>query len=71
MSDASLEYIRNYYRRPANKGQRITYTGAGKRESGVIVGARNAYLLVEMDGERGSVLFHPTWELEYEEQTHE
>lgn len=64
----ALEYIADTYRVPAKKGQRVTYTGAKEPRSGVIVGARGAYLTVRFDGDAKahSAPFHPTWEIEYQ-----
>jgi hypothetical protein len=63
----SLEYIRTAYGVPAELGRHIQYTDlAGVKWQGVITGAVNAKLKVELDGfnERRSIL-HPTWNVEY------
>lgn len=68
----TLEYIRNAYNVPANKGQRVRYTGdKGPNKparEGVIVGASGAHLKIRMDGDSFSQSYHPTWEIEYLEQ---
>lgn len=65
----SLEYIRTSYNVPANRGQRVRYSGdkgpkASARE-GVITGAHGAHIRIRMDGDSFSNIYHPTWELEY------
>jgi hypothetical protein len=69
MSEATLEYIRNYYRVPAYRGRRVRYTGGAVprvREGTIVGGASgNAYLLIRLDGERHARPYHPTYELEY------
>lgn len=65
----TLRYIRDYYDVPANRGQRVKYTGdctkRGKPKLGTITGADGARLRIRMDGDSFSNLYHPTWELEY------
>mgnify|MGYP001214948660 FL=1 len=68
----SLEYIRNTYKVPAKKGQRVLYTGGGAAIGGTIVGSRDASLRVRTDdGHTG--FYHPTWEMQYpvQEQSHD
>lgn len=53
----SFDYIREYYRVPAEAGRRVRYDG----KEGVITRARNQYVMIYFDGdknERGP--FHPT-----------
>lgn len=58
----SLEYIRNYYGVPAKKGGRVNAYG----KPGTITGARNAHLLIKLDGEQQhSRPYHPTDGIEY------
>lgn len=68
----TLEYIRNACNVPANRGQRVRYTGdRGPNKparEGVIVGASGAHLKIRMDGDSFSRPYHPTWEIEYLEQ---
>uniref|UniRef100_A0A1A7GCM2 Uncharacterized protein n=2 Tax=root TaxID=1 RepID=A0A1A7GCM2_9ZZZZ len=62
----SMSWIRKNYRVPAKRGGRIEYTGGKQPQYGTIVGARNQYLLIRLDGEShepGS--YHPTWEITY------
>ena len=65
----SLEYIRNHYDVPANRGQRVVFLGAqDERRLGRIVGACGAYLRVRFDGEQKPRTLHPTWRVEYLER---
>ena len=57
----SMDYIRNHYNVPAKIGIRVVAQG----REGTIVGARNAYLRIKIDGEKNVLSFHPTWEMEY------
>lgn len=59
----SLEYIRNCYGVPAEKGRRIVMNG----KPGVITGASGPHVAVLFDDmEPGnSRPCHPTWEMEY------
>jgi hypothetical protein len=61
----SLEYIRDYYKVPADLGRRIQYTGNKAPADGVIVGADDARLLARLDGYDDPVLLHPTWNVTY------
>lgn len=60
-----LEYIREYYSVPANKGQRVEVELKGERKQGKIVGAHNAYIKVMIDGEKTPRIYHPTDAVEY------
>lgn len=57
----SAAYVREYYKVPAKRGMRIKFEG----KPGVIVGFRDQYLRVRLDGEKHPVTCHPTWEIEY------
>jgi hypothetical protein len=66
----SLEYIRQTYKVPAMRGQRIRYTdGRGAVWNGRITSAKGAQLRVLVDdrieGYRGRLVLHPTWNVEY------
>ena len=60
----TLAYVRDMYRVPAFVGCRVKAIGA----PGEIVGGRNAYLQVHIDGDpKGHRrYFHPTYQIEYE-----
>jgi hypothetical protein len=61
-----IRYIRDTYKVPAKRGMRIRhYVGGGRSVFGVITGARNAHILVRLDGYTFSLPFHPTWCMEY------
>lgn len=58
----SLEYIRDYYKVPAQVGRRVSFEG----REGVITGAKNQYIMIHFDGDkkpRGP--FHPTCGITY------
>lgn len=61
----SLQYIRDTYGVPAQRGARVEYTGNGSTIQGTITGSRNAHILVRLDGDRRAVPFHPTWKIRY------
>jgi len=65
----SLEYIRSAYKVPAKRGQRVRYTGDKGPNAvarlGTITSAAGPHLRIRMDGESYSLIYHPTWELEY------
>lgn len=56
-----MDYIRNYYKVPAKKGGRVEYEG----KAGTIVGTRNAYLRIRLDGEKKIKSYHPTYNMSY------
>lgn len=60
-----LQYIRRVYGVPAFRGRRIRYTGGAAPVEGEIKAASGARLSVRVDGVKGRVLLHPTWEVEY------
>ncbi len=64
-----IKYIRDYYGVPAKRGARVEFTipcPAGDiKRLGTIVGARNQYIRVRMDGEKKSHAYHPTWHIRY------
>lgn len=55
----SFQYIQDYYKVPAEVGRRVEVKGNPTKQ-GVIVGSRNQYIIIHLDGEkkpRG--YFHP------------
>ena len=60
----SLEYIRSYYKVPAEIGRRVRIEG---KKEGVIVEAISAYIGVVLDGDKPTRIkpYHPTSEIEY------
>jgi hypothetical protein len=62
----SIEHIRESRCVPAKVGGRVRYTGGkdGPRE-GTIVGGRDGYVQIRLDGEKRAGNYHPTWKLEY------
>jgi len=61
----SMEWIRKNYGVKAKRGGRVEYTGCGKPELGTIRSASGSQLMIQLDGVKHSVPFHPTWELRY------
>ncbi|WP_336801574.1 hypothetical protein [Kaistia sp. MMO-174] len=60
-----MAYIRKRYSVPAKRGARVEYTGCGRKELGTIRSARGAHLMIQLDGIKHTMPFHPTWELRY------
>jgi hypothetical protein len=62
-----MKLVRKFYRVPAKRGGRVRYTGEGKDkpELGTITGSDGAHLRIRLDGRKISLIFHPTWEMEY------
>lgn len=58
----SLKYIRDHYGVPAKRGGRVRYNG---KIEGTITGSDGARLRVRMDGDRFSLKYYPTWDMEY------
>ena len=63
--EMSMEWVRKNYGVPAKRGGRIEYTGDGKKEPGTIRTASGAYLMIQLDGAKHTLPFHPTWKLRY------
>ncbi len=61
----SMQWVRSHYGVPAKRGGRVRYTGDRDPQLGTITGTRHGSLRIRLDGERHSMPFHPTWELEY------
>ena len=62
----SMQGIRDYYSVPAKVGGRVKYTGdPGETSEGTIVRSRGSYLVVLMDGDPNTRIYHPTWSMEY------
>lgn len=58
----SLRYIRDTYGVPARRGARARYDG---RVYGTITASCGARIHIRLDGDKFSLPFHPTWNLEY------
>ena len=65
----SMAWIQKNYRVPAKRGVRIEYTGGwnDKRKStfGTIRSAIGGRLRIQIDGEKHTSIFHPTWKITY------
>lgn len=61
----SMAWVRKNYRVPAARGVRVVYTGEGKEEYGTIRSASGGRLNIQLDGQKHTHPFHPTWELRY------
>jgi hypothetical protein len=57
----SFEYVRRAYNVPAKRGGRVLFRG----KPGRITSGNGHYIRIRMDGERRSIIVHPTWEMEY------
>lgn len=58
----SFDYIRNYYKVPAEEGRRVRYKG----REGVIVSSEGQYVNIHFDGDKKRIgPFHPTDGIEY------
>jgi len=67
----SMAYIRKVYGVPAKRGGRVRFTDrAGKPWTGRIKSARGPHLRVAFpEFPRATALLHPTWNLEYMEES--
>jgi len=54
-SEQALEYVRGTYHVPATKGKHVEYKG----KRGIVTGGRNAYALIQLEGEKISKPYHP------------
>ena len=63
----SMESIRTKYSVPAKRGMTVRYDGRPSGSVfGVITGSTTGNrLLIRMDGEAFSLVYHPTWALRY------
>lgn len=55
----SMDYIRNYYKVHAKRGMKVIANDS----TGVIIGVRGAHLIIHLEGEKNSRIYHPTWEI--------
>lgn len=62
----SMEWVRKNYHVPAKRGGRVEYTGCktGPR-LGTITASAGHRILIRLDGDRDTGIYHPTWELRY------
>lgn len=58
-----MDWIRKTYGVDARRGMKVKVDG----KAGVIVSAKNGYIMVRFDGKKRSEPCHPTWRVEYEE----
>ena len=64
----SLEYISECYDVPAKKGGKVKYTDKnGNSHTGTIKKALNSNLFLEFEDESLTGCYHPTWNIQYEE----
>lgn len=61
----TMAWVRKSYGVPAKRGGRVEYTGDRKVELGTIRSARHGRLVIQLDGVRHTMPFHPTWRLRY------
>lgn len=62
----SMEYIRKHYGVPAKRGVVIQFCG----KPCVITGSSGAYLRVKSKEDSRKMTLHPTWEVEYPDESH-
>lgn len=66
MSYDPFTYIRDYYKVPARKGQRVETTHKGQLRQGTITGAHMQYIKITFDGDtKPAGNFHPTDGIKY------
>jgi len=58
----TLKYIRETYKVPANRGERVVIFSGQK---GTIKSARGGHLMILVDGQKIAKPFHPTWNIDY------
>ena len=63
-----MEYIRKYYDVPAKRGARVKIETFYGFDKGTIVGSRNSYLRIRLDGENEINSYHPTSNIIYLEK---
>jgi hypothetical protein len=64
----ALASISSYYRVPARLGATVDFAWPkGKVQTGQIVGAQDAYIVVDFDGSLSTL--HPTWNVTYREES--
>jgi hypothetical protein len=59
--EMSMKWIRDLYKVPAKRGMKVIAQG----ERGTIVGSRNGYLRIRIDGRKNVFSFHPTDDIKY------
>lgn len=62
MTHEGFDYIRKRYGIQVKKGTRVVAHGS----PGVVTGVRDAYLLIRLDGEALSDIYHPIQGIEYQ-----
>ena len=60
-TDMQMKYIQQTYGVLAKIGGIVKY----RSKQGKIIGAKNGYLQIRLDGETEIRSYHPTWEMEY------
>ena len=58
---SGLAYVREAYGVPARRGGEVRYC----ERRGVILSGQNGRLRVRLNGEKRTVILHPTWNVEY------
>jgi hypothetical protein len=61
----SLDWIRRNYNVRARRGARVAYDGTMGKRHGTVVGARQQYLKILMDGDTKPGLYYPTWMIRF------
>lgn len=62
----SMKYIRDHYGVPAKRGARVLYSPPNEQARyGTIKISSGAGLIIKLDGNKKSAIYHPTWCIEY------
>jgi hypothetical protein len=62
---SQYDYVNSTYHIPAKTGGRVRYTGDKEPQMGTIVKSYGNYLGIRLDGEKTVGRYHPTWALDY------
>ena len=60
---SGIAQLRRYRNVPAKRGMRVRDTHQNRL--GTIRSARDGYLMIQLDGDKWPSTFHPTWRLDY------
>jgi hypothetical protein len=66
---SGFDYINRTYGLSVKRGTRVRYTGSHAAKAlggryGTVTSADGQYLMIQLDGTKASLPYHPTWELE-------
>ena len=61
MCEDRFSYINKSYNLNIKKGSRVMYGS----KPGTVIGARGAHVVIRLDGDKNTGLYHPKWNLTY------